>query len=145
MNRKPRWSFLLVALTCFMLVGMAALARADTPLSPGRLVFTAVLPDGSQELYTGAPDGRDRRLLTAADGVSAFDPRWSPGGDRVVYVVKTAAQNTSIRLLDRGLGGGEVLGGDLRGAGSEGRAVLLEGSVRGAAPLVDRLGGNAVA
>ncbi len=104
MNRKPRWSFLLVALTCFMLVGMAALARANTPLSPGRLVFTAVLPDGSQELYTGAPDGRDRRLLTAADGVSAFDPRWSPGGDRVAYVVKTAAQNTSIRLLDRGLG-----------------------------------------
>ena len=51
-------------------------------------------------------------------------------------------------LQDRrcgGLGGGEVLGGDLRGAGSEGRAVLLEGSVRGAAPLVDRLGGNAVA
>ena len=60
MNRKPRWSFLLVALTCFMLVGMAALARADTPLSPGRLVFTAVLPDGSQVLYTGAPDGPSR-------------------------------------------------------------------------------------
>lgn len=104
MTRKTRPKPPLLAVALSALVFVAALARADAPPPQGLLVFTDILPDGSQELFTSAPDGGDRRSLTAIDGVSAFDARWAPGSDRLVYVVKTAEQNNSIRVLDRRAG-----------------------------------------
>jgi dipeptidyl aminopeptidase/acylaminoacyl peptidase len=101
---KIRTKPLLLAMVLPALVLVAALARADAPPPQGLLVFTDILPDGSQELFTSAPDGSGRQSLTDIDGVSAFDARWAPNGDRLVYVVKTAEQNTSIRVLDRRAG-----------------------------------------
>lgn len=78
--------------------------QAAPPPPEGRLVFTDLLPDGSQEVFLSAVDGSQRRALTVVDGVSAFDPRWSPEGGRLAYVVKTAPEVQGIRVLDLGLG-----------------------------------------
>lgn len=83
---------------------LLARVQAAPPPPAGRLAFTDLLPDGSQEVYVSAVDGSGRRALTAVDGISAFDPRWSPDGTRLAYVVKTAPEVQGVRVLDLALG-----------------------------------------
>ena len=41
---------------------------------------------GPTEIYTMNADGSDQRLLVRMRSGSALDPRWSPKGDRIVFV-----------------------------------------------------------
>lgn len=88
---------------CFLVL-RGRRGQAAPPPPTGRLAFTDLLPDGSQEVFLSEVDGSQRRALTAIDGVSAFDPRWSPEGGRLAYVVKTAPAVQGIRVWDLGLG-----------------------------------------
>ena len=79
-------------------------AEAAFPGSNGRIVFdTAELfftGTGSSQIYTARHDGSDVRQLTSVpDGVSAWNPRVSADGDRILYVLSTDGQNDQLWLM----------------------------------------------
>ena len=62
----------------------------------GVIAFGAEGPDGDG-LYIVKPDGSGLRLLTAESGFVAY-PVWSPGGDRIAYIVGMPGSVDPLRL-----------------------------------------------
>jgi Tol biopolymer transport system component len=63
---------------------LAAPAAATTPGQNGRIAFSAVVADGSQQIFTVRTDGGGLRQVTHADGDS-ITPDWSPDGRRLTF------------------------------------------------------------
>jgi Tol biopolymer transport system component len=63
---------------------LAAPAAATTPGHNGKIAFSAVVADGSAQIFTVRPDGRGLHQITHADGDSVT-PDWSPDGRRLAF------------------------------------------------------------
>jgi Tol biopolymer transport system component len=79
-------------------------AHAAFPGANGRIVFdTAELfftGTGSSQIHSARPDGTGIRQLThVPDGVSAWQPRVSPGGGSILYVVSSENENDQLWLM----------------------------------------------
>jgi Tol biopolymer transport system component len=76
---------------------LATRALTRLTVDPSNGMYPSWSPDGARlafmswrsgptELYTMNADGTDQRLLVRMPNGSALDPRWSPKGDRIVFV-----------------------------------------------------------
>lgn len=76
---------------------LATRALARLTVDPSNGMYPSWSPDGRRlafmswrtgptELYTMNADGTDQRLIVRMPNGSALDPRWSPAGDRIVFV-----------------------------------------------------------
>ena len=109
-------AFLLVALGCGCLSGASFAATTPVPRT-GLLGFTCGGCPGAEtttSLFTIGVDGRHLQLV--ANGVGAYDPRWSPDG-RTIAVSRhfaeiwvSGAQGRSWRRLTKPLGEGQGAG-----------------------------------
>jgi Tol biopolymer transport system component len=79
-------------------------AYAAFPGANGRIVFDTAerffQGTGSSQIYTVRPDGSGLRQLThVPDGVSAWQPRVSPGGGSILFVMSAENQNDQLWLM----------------------------------------------
>jgi Tol biopolymer transport system component len=120
-----------VALAALGAAALAAPASATTPGHNGRLAFAAITEDGSSQLFTVRPDGRELRQITHVAG-DASQVDWSPDGRRLVFEFDTPT-DCSVQLI-RPDGSGQEAGPSVPGAvcngqpafTADGKSLLME-------------------
>jgi TolB protein len=95
---------------CAVLIALALPAggAATVPGPNGLIVFRAITGDGSNQLFTIAPDGSGQRQITHLDG-DAFSPHWSPESNRIVFELDTSTTCANVVTMNRNGGGLRVL------------------------------------
>jgi TolB protein len=61
-------------------------AVATFPGHPGRIAYFDLFGHHGSEIYSIAPDGSGKRLLTPTRSASSLSPAWSPDGTKLAYV-----------------------------------------------------------
>jgi Tol biopolymer transport system component len=104
LERQIRRFVLFVVLAAWVSTLAPAAAHAAFPGANGRIVFdTAELfftGTGSSQIYSARHDGSDVRPLTSVpEGSSAWNPRVSADGDRILYVLSADGENDQLWLM----------------------------------------------
>ena len=83
-QRTARWaSLILIAATS---VAMVEPATATYPGTNGRIAFAAYVPRlGHEQIFTIAPDGTDRTMLTHSKFADNINPAWSADGTQLTF------------------------------------------------------------
>ena len=105
---------------CLVLLALGGLAQAAVVLGDGRSLGTgageaqqpAISPDGLKVAYVSDRDGTDNVYVVPLAGGDAVrltretqagtqmgTPRWSPGGDFLVYTVNRGPSNSELWIL----------------------------------------------
>lgn len=86
-TRLLHW-FILTGL-CLAFAAISSSAVAQTTGPNGKIVYVVNMgfPDYTTDIWVMDADGSNQTNLTNTPAVSEYDPRWSPDGTRIAYVV----------------------------------------------------------
>lgn len=76
-------------------------ARYPTWSGDGNRLACVIEEDGTSNLYTCAPDGKQLKAITQFDqGQQIFSPRWIPGTDQIVFALSGKTHGRDLAVID---------------------------------------------